>query len=85
LAVTVPVLAFAFLALVALTLALLALTVSVITVGILIIALVLMWSYIVKELGKWVRIWRRIIGLSESWTGSKTIVSSPAPTHQKKG
>jgi hypothetical protein len=91
--IIVPVLAFALLALVALTLALLALTVSVSAVGLLvglarrIIALVLIyrWSYIIKHSGKWVLIWRRKIGLSESWTGFKTVVSSPTPTHQNEG
>jgi hypothetical protein len=27
----------------------------------------------------------RIVGLSESWTGSKTVVSFPAPTRQNEG
>ena len=57
------------------------------------------WSEIIEQLGKWVRIWRGIIvivtirvvgvarhvGLSESRTGPKAVVSYPAPTRQHEG
>jgi hypothetical protein len=56
------------------------------------------WSDIVEQLGKWVRSWRgiivivtsRVVGvasyvLSKSCTGSKTVVSFPAPTRQNEG
>jgi hypothetical protein len=84
--------------------ALSALMFSALPVGLLVlIALVstYRWSDIVKELGKWVSVWRgmivpvtrrvsgvaryaRIVVLSESCRGSKTVVSSPAPTRQNK-